>query len=430
MTASGLLLRPVERPRTFAWPVPGSKSITNRAFILAALAEGETHLSGVLESDDTRYMRQALQLMGVQVRDGEVPGEVFIRGGLSRLRAPDGPVFAGNSGTTVRFLAALCALVPGTTTLQGDEHMAKRPIADLVEGLRQLGVHVECPTGCPPLTITGGQPLGSLVRMRGDKSSQYFTALLLVAGLSVHPVRIEIEGHLVSRPYVEMTIKMLRDFGARIDSETDAFVVHPVPAYQAISYAIEPDASAASYPFALAAAAGHDITVPQLGPGSLQGDYTFVDVLSRMGARVQRQATATRVIGTGTLTGIDVDMHHISDTVMTLAAIAPLAKGPTTIRNVANIRIKETDRLLATVNELRRLGQEVQMGDDWLRIEPRPVTPAVVQCYSDHRMAMSFAVLGSVVQGVSIADPACVAKTYPTFWQHLELFRAAPTSAV
>jgi 3-phosphoshikimate 1-carboxyvinyltransferase len=386
-------------------------------------------LSGVLESDDTRYMRLALQSMGVEVREGAVPGEVIIKGGLSRLRAPAAPVFVGNSGTTVRFLAALCALVPGTTTLFGDEHMAKRPIADLVDGLRQLGASVTCATGSPPLSITGGQALGSLVRMRGEKSSQYFTALLLVAGLSVNPVRIEIEGRLVSRPYVDMTIKMLRDFGAHIDAEANAFVVHPVPAYKPTRYAIEPDASAASYPFALAAAGPHDISVPQLGPGSLQGDYTFVDVLSRMGARVDRQATATRVIGTQTLTGIDVDMHHISDTVMTLAAIAPLAQGPTTIRNVANIRIKETDRLAATVNELRRLGQDVQMGEDWLRIDPRPVTPAVVQCYSDHRMAMSFAVLGALVEGITISDPSCVAKTYPTFWQHLELFRTASRRA-
>ncbi|MDX2022411.1 MAG: 3-phosphoshikimate 1-carboxyvinyltransferase [Deltaproteobacteria bacterium] len=404
--------------------MPGSKSITNRAFILAALAQGETRLSGVLESDDTRYMRIGLEAMGVDVRDGAVAGQVVIHGGLSRLRAPAGPVFVGNSGTTVRFLAALCALVPGATVLQGDEHMAKRPIADLVDGLRQLGVRVDCATGCPPLTIFGGQPLGSLVRMRGDKSSQYFTALLLMAGFTGHVTRVEIEGSLVSRPYVEMTIKMLHDFGARIESEANAFVVHPA-AYKAVPYVIEPDASAASYPFALAAAGGHDITVPALGPGSLQGDYTFVDVLAQMGAHVERKSEFTRVVGSGTLNGIDVDMHHISDTVMTLAAIAPLAKGPTTIRNVANIRIKETDRLLATVTELRRLGQDVQVGDDWLRIDPRPLRPAEVQCYSDHRMAMSFAILGTIAPGVTIADPACVSKTYPTFWEHLELFRAA-----
>lgn len=420
-----LPIRPVAQGRLFSWPVPGSKSITNRAFILAGLAEGESSLSGVLESDDTRYMRLGLGSMGLQIVDGTTRDHVLIRGGLSRLKAPLQPVFVGNSGTTVRFLSAMAALVPGITTLQGDEHMAKRPIGDLVDGLRQLGVNVDCGSGCPPLSIQGGGISGALVRMRGDKSSQYFTALLLMAGLAGHSIRIEIEGNLVSRPYVEMTIKMLQDFGAQIVSEANAFVVHPVRNYKAIAYAIEPDASAASYPFALAAVGGHDITVKHLGPGSLQGDYTFVDVLERMGASVHREADMTRVLGVGALRGIDVDMHHISDTVMTLAAIAPLAQGPTTIRNVANIRIKETDRLLATVTELRRLGQDVQMGDDWLRIDPRPVVPATVQCYSDHRMAMSFAVLGSVIDGVKIADPACVSKTYPTFWNHLEQFASA-----
>lgn len=407
------------------WPVPGSKSITNRAFILAALAEGTSRLSGVLESDDTRYMRLGLEAMGVQFQAGAAPDEVVIVGGLSRLRAPQAPIFVGNSGTTVRFLAALAALVPGKTTLVGDPHMAKRPIADLVDGLQQLGVRVTCASGCPPLTIEGGATLGNRVRMRGDRSSQYFTALLLMGGLAGRPLHVEVEGQLVSRPYVDMTIRMLADFGARIEPEEDGFLVHPVSAYRATAYAIEPDASAASYPFALAAAGGHDITVANLTPASLQGDYTFVNVLETMGARVEVEAGGTRVRGQGGLRAPDVDMHHISDTVMTLAAIAPLADGITTIRNVANIRIKETDRLLATVQELQRLGQNVTMGEDWLRVEPRPVRPAEVQCYSDHRMAMSFAVLGSIAGGVTVADPACVSKTYPQFWEHLRRFSAA-----
>lgn len=420
--APPLQIEPVPAGRTFVWPVPGSKSITNRAFVLAALAEGTTRLQGVLESDDTRYMRLALQAMGVDIRAGESPDEVFITGGRSRLQAPSQPIFVGNSGTTVRFLAALAALVPGRTTLFGDEHMAKRPIADLVDGLRQLGVPVVCDTGCPPLTIEGGGRLRGDVRMRGDKSSQYFTALLLMGGFAGQPLRVRVDGELVSRPYVDMTVRMLRDFGGVVEAEGTGFVAHPVDEYRAITYAIEPDASAASYPFALAAAGGHDITVRNLGPQSLQGDVGFVDVLERMGATVERSADALRVQGRGGLRGIDVDMHHISDTVMTLAAIAPLVSGGTTIRNVANIRIKETDRLLATVTELRRLGQKVEMGEDWMRVTPEPLSPAEVACYADHRMAMSFAVLGTVAAGVTIADPACVSKTYPAFWQHLREF--------
>jgi 3-phosphoshikimate 1-carboxyvinyltransferase len=307
--------------------------------------------------------------------------------------------------------------------------MAVRPIQDLVDGLTQLGVRVDCPTGCPPLTVHGGRLPGGRVRMRGDRSSQYFSALLLAAGLAEADVVLEIEGSLVSRPYVEISRRMIEAFGGRIaglGAEGRAgFGVTAVGRYAARPYVIEPDASSASYAFATAAATGGRVTVPALGTEALQGDYAFVDLLERAGARVDRAPFETTVTGGVRLRGLDVDMHHISDTVMTLAALAVLADGPTTIRNVANIRIKETDRLAATVAELRRLGQEVSHGEDWLRIEPRPITPAVVRSYKDHRMAMSFAVLGLARPGISIEDPACVAKTYPTFWADLRAVYAA-----
>ncbi len=422
-----LAIPPLPGPVVCDWPVPGSKSITNRALILAALAEGTSVLGNVLEADDTRHMRRCLTQLGVATRDG-APGQLIVDGGRSRLRPCADPLFVGNSGTTVRFLAALAALVPGASHLAGDAHMARRPIADLVDGLRQLGVRVECATGCPPLTVHGGvASAGAAVRMRGDRSSQYFSALMLAGGL-LGEVRIAVEGELVSRPYVEMTRRMVADFGGRIDDDgAGGFIVRATAGYAARSYAIEPDASAASYPFALAAAGGHTLRVPGLTSASLQGDYAFLDVLRAMGAEVAADRSGTTVRGTGTLRGVDADLHHCSDTVMTLAAIAPLAQGPTTIRNIANIRIKETDRLLATVTELRRLGQAVEHGDDWLRIDPRPLTPATVECYHDHRMAMAFAVLGAVRPGVRIADPACTAKTYPGFWHDLAaLHPAAP----
>jgi 3-phosphoshikimate 1-carboxyvinyltransferase len=240
----------------------------------------------------------------------------------------------------------------------------------------------------------------------------------MAGGLADGPLTIEVEGALVSRPYVEITRHVVAAFGGRVDAGADRFEVTAGPGYLPRTYAIEPDASSASYPFALAAASGGRIVVPGLGAQALQGDVAFLDVLARAGARVLRGSAETTVEG-GRLRGVDEDLHQISDTVMTLAAIAPLADGPTTIRNVANIRIKETDRLAATVAELRRLGQVVAHGDDWLRIEPRPITPALVRSYGDHRMAMSFAVLGAVRAGVTIEDPACVAKTYPGFWQDL-----------
>lgn len=413
---------PLEIPRLpqgpqLTWRVPGSKSITNRALVLAALAEGESRLEGVLHSDDTRHMRAGLEALGIRIED-DGPTTLVVHGGRSRLRPPERPLFIGNSGTSVRFLAAVAALVDGPVRLEGDEAMARRPIQDQVDGLRQLGVTVDCPTGCPPLTVHGGKLPGGRVSMPGGRSSQYFSALLLAGGAAEGDLGVDVEGRLVSRPYVEITRRMVADFGGRIDTVGEGFAVRRAT-YAARTYAIEPDASSASYPFALAAATGGAVTVPDLGTGALQGDYRFVDVLALAGAEVTRGGNTTTVRGRGKLRGVDVDMHDISDTVMTLAAIAPLASGPTRITNVANIRIKETDRLAAVVAELDRLGQSVTHGQDFLVIEPRPIRPAVVRSYHDHRMAMSFAVLGAAAGGVSIEDPSCVAKTYPGFWDDL-----------
>jgi len=413
-----LAIPPLDRAPEMVWRVPGSKSITNRALVLAALAEGESTLEGVLASDDTRHMRVALEAMGIDIRE-EGPTTLVVRGGRARLRAPEGPLFVGNSGTTVRFLAALAALVDGKTTLYGDEAMARRPLDVLVDGLRQLGVRVDCETGAPPLTVYGGRLPGGRVTMRGDRSSQYFSALLMAGALAEAPVEVVLSSPLVSRPYVDITRRMMQDFGGNVDVTSDGFRVRPVAAYLARDYSIEPDASSASYAFALAAASGGSIDVPGLGAQALQGDYAFVDVLAQAGAEVSRRADGTTVRGTGTLRGLDVDMHHISDTVMTLAALAPLCEGTTRITNVANIRIKETDRLAATANELERIGQQVTQGDDWLEIAPRPISPATIHCYDDHRMAMSFAILGAVRPGITLENPRCVAKTYPGFFEDL-----------
>jgi 3-phosphoshikimate 1-carboxyvinyltransferase len=415
---------PLEIPKLsgsseFVWHVPGSKSITNRALILAALAEGESKLEGVLHSDDTRHMRNALEGLAIPIREAG-PTTWLVEGGKARLRPPSKPLFIGNSGTSVRFLTGLAALVDGAVTLEGDAAMAKRPISDLVEGLTQLGIRIDCPTGCPPLTVHGGRVSSGRLVMRGDRSSQYFSAILLALGLAGRDIEVEISGTLVSRPYVDITNRMLADFGGEVVTTPTGFIVKAVPHYRARTYQIEPDASSASYPFALAAATRGRISVPNLGLAALQGDYGFVDLLAQAGAKVEKGEQVTTVTGTGTLRGLDVDMHHISDTVMTLAAIAPLASGPTTIRNIANIRIKETDRLAATVAELQRLGQVVTHGEDWLRVEPRPITSATVHTYHDHRMAMSFAILGAAAGGgVRIEDPTCVAKTYPNFWTDL-----------
>lgn len=417
-------LERLEAAPKLTFRVPGSKSITNRALVLAALSEGRSTLHGVLQSDDTLHMKRALEALGISVTQRDET-TWLVDGGREKLRPPEKELYVGNSGTTVRFLAALAALVPGSVTLVGDEHMARRPIEDLVSALRQLGVRASCPSGCPPLTITGGRLPGGEVSMRGDRSSQYFSALMLSGSHADGPLRIRVEGELVSRPYVEITRHIVSDFGGRVDAQGDGFVVLAPGRLSARRYDVEPDASSASYPFALAAALpGAEITVPGLSRSALQGDIGFVDVLAAAGAGVRQSELGTCVQGRE-LRGQKVDMHHISDTVMTLAAIAPVARGPTEIVNVANIRIKETDRLRATATELERLGQTVHVGADWLRIEPRPLRPARVHCYGDHRMAMSFAVLGLLTGGVSVGDPACVAKTYPGFWRDFrQIYRA------
>lgn len=407
----------------FVWHVPGSKSITNRALVLAALSEGTTILRGVLHSDDTKHMRNALSQMGIEIEDLDKT-TWRVDGGRSKLKAPEGEIFVGNSGTTVRFLTAFAALVPGRVTLVGDEHMAKRPISDLVDGLRQLGVTIECETGCPPLTIHGGSLAGGRVSMPGNKSSQYFSAILMAAAGAQADITVEATGNLVSRPYIDITLSMMRAFGADVPPDAaqkgeSEFTVPAKGGYTAREYVIEPDASSASYAFATAAATGLPVHVPGLSEGALQGDYGFVKLLEQMGSSLEILDGETRINPGATLKALDVDMHHISDTVMTLAAIAPLCEGTTRITNVYNIRIKETDRLEATVNELKRLGQGVEHGEDWLSVSPAPICPAVVKSYSDHRMAMSFAVLGLARGGIQIEDPSCVAKTYPTFWDDL-----------
>jgi 3-phosphoshikimate 1-carboxyvinyltransferase len=416
-----LPLLSIDTPVT--WRVPGSKSLTNRAFVLAALSSGETTLRGILRSDDTLHMQRCLRQLGIESTDVDET-TVTVHGGRDRLLAPREDLFVGNSGTTVRFLTALAALVPGPVTLVGDAHMAKRPIEDLLHVFDQLGVDYTCATGCPPLTVYGGSLPGGIVRMRGDRSSQYFSALLMAAGAADAELQIEIEGQLVSRPYVAMTRAIIDDFGGCTEENPHGFLVRPRE-ISGTTITIEPDASAASYPWACALACGIPVTVPDLTYASLQGDVDFTKVLEQFGATVTEHTDADQrglTVAPGAAASsseLTLNMHHISDTVMSIAAIAPLLGRTVTITDIANIRIKETDRLQALVNELGRLGQKIDAGKDWLRITPATVQAAHIECYADHRMAMSFAILGAATGHVTITDPACVSKTYPNFWQDL-----------
>ena len=418
---------PLTKPPVASVRVPGSKSITNRALVLAALA-GDSFpgdLWGVLRSEDTEVMIEALRNLGFTVETEWRKNFVRVyRGENDLIPAKQADLFVANSGTSMRFLTALVSLGHGRYRLDGVPRMRQRPIGDLLAALNQLGVRAwsENDNGCPPVIVEADWLAGGHARVRGDISSQFLSGLLMVAPFARNDVILEVEGPLISEPYVSMTVAMMRRWGAKISVKDRAFHVTASREYRLCEYQIEPDASAASYFWAAAAIAGGEVCVEGLTTQSLQGDVRFVDVLERMGARIERETTRIGVHG-APLLGIDIDMNDISDTVMTLAAVACFAEGPTTIRNVAHIRHKETDRLAALATELRRLGAEVAEFADGLTITPKPLHGAEVETYNDHRMAMSLALIGLRVPGVVIKNPGCVAKTYPAFFRDLEALR-------
>ncbi|MGE0606609.1 MAG: 3-phosphoshikimate 1-carboxyvinyltransferase [Pirellulales bacterium] len=405
---------------------PGSKSLTNRALVCAALAEGPSRLSGVLDSDDTRLMAAALDKLGIRLQANFDQSTIDIVGCGGNIPARQADLFIGNSGTSVRFLAAMIALGHGQYRLDGTPRMRQRPIEDLLAGLRQWGADAssEAGTGCPPILIKAQGLAGGPATVRGDVSSQFLSGLLLASPYAGRPVELRVAGTLVSRPYVEMTLEVMRAFGAAVEEQAGGFSISNARAYRGRAYAIEPDASAASYFFAAAAIAGGETTVSGLSRNSLQGDVRFVDVLEQMGCRVRWQSDQITVASDGPagvpLHGVDVDMNGISDTVQTLAAVALYAQGPTRIRGVGHIRHKETDRIGALAMELRKLGAAVEEFEDGLLIMPGEPRGAHIDTYDDHRMAMSLALVGLRTPGVVIRDPGCTAKTYPAFFDDLE----------
>lgn len=398
---------------------PGSKSITNRALVCAALAEGESRLLGALDSEDTRVMIESLGRLGIDIWHD--PAEVRVVGCGGRLPRGEFQLYAANSGTTVRFLAAMLATGYGTYRLDGTPRMRERPIEDLLVALRQLGADAasELSKGCPPIVIRGRGLRGGRAVVTGDISSQFLSGLLLASPYAEADVELAVDGPLVSRPYIDMTLAVMASFGVHVETDgRRCFKISAPQHYQGANYAIEPDASAASYFFAAAAITLGEVTVRGLSRGSLQGDVAFCDCLARMGCDVRFAADAITVTGRP-MVGIDVDMNAISDTVQTLGAAALFAAGPTVIRGVAHIRHKETDRIHALAVELRKLGAEVEEREDGLKITPCPLHGAEIDTYDDHRMAMSLALVGLAVPGVAIRNPGCTAKTYPGFFGDL-----------
>ncbi|HEY9367058.1 3-phosphoshikimate 1-carboxyvinyltransferase [Streptomyces sp.] len=409
--------------------IPGSKSVTARALFLAAAARGTTTLLKPLRSDDTEGFAEGLKALGYEVR--QEPGAWHITG------RPEGPardtaeVYCRDGATTARFLPTLAAAGHGTYRFDASAQMRRRPLGPLSTALRTLGVDLrhEENEGHHPLTVTARGIKGGALTLDAGQSSQYLTALLMLGPLTAEGLAITVTD-LVSEPYVEITLAMMRAFGARVTREDGpagrTYTVEPT-GYEATVYPVEPDASTSSYFFAAAALdAGRSVTVPGLGEGALQGDLAFVDVLRRMGADVSVTAEGTTVRGTGTLRGLTVNMRDISDTMPTLAALAPFADGPVRIEDVANTRVKECDRLDACAENLRRLGITVHTGPDWIEIHPgAPAGPVEIATHGDHRIVMSFAVTALRTPGISFDDPGCVRKTFPDFHHVFEAFRRA-----
>lgn len=417
-------MSPVDHPVTGRIRPPGSKSITNRAFVLAALAGGVTTLTGVLDSQDTRVMIDSLRRLGIQIEQDLAGRSCVVHGRAGIIPATAADLWLENSGTSIRFLTALCALGPGRYRLDGIERMRQRPIGDLVDSLNDLGAAVEFEipgSRCPPVIVQGGKGRleGGTAAIHGNISSQFLSALLMAAPAASGETHLTVTGDLVSKPYIGMTLQMMRSFGAMVESPDDfsSFHIRAQP-YTAQNYDIEPDASAASYFFAAAAITGGSVTVSGLSRDAMQGDVGFVDALEQMGCAVEWNSDRITVTGKP-LRGIDIDMNAISDTAQTLSVVAVFAGSPTTIRNVGHMRHKETDRITAVVNELRRAGIEATERPDGLRILPGAPVPAEIQTYDDHRMAMSFSLLGLRCAGIRILDPGCTAKTYPSFFDDL-----------
>lgn len=376
-------------------------------------------------------MVESLRRLGFHAEQDVTGGHCVIDGGCGRIPNDAADLWLENSGTSIRFLTALCALGTGKYRLDGVERMRERPIGDLVRSLNQLGAHIRFEnqdTDCPPVVVDGqaGRLAGGLAAIHGGISSQFLSSLLMAAPACPSAVRLNVEGELVSKPYVTMTLQMMKSFGVNVRTPKDfsSFDILPQP-YGGRVYDIEPDASAASYFFGAAAVTGGTVTVTGLSRNAMQGDVGFVDALERMNCSVVWADDRITLTG-GQLRGIDIDMNAISDTAQTLAAVAVFADSPTTIRNVGHMRHKETDRIAAVVTELRRAGIDAAETTDGLIIVPGLPRAAEIQTYEDHRMAMSFSLLGLRAEGIRILDPACTAKTYPCFFDDLATLCGQP----
>ncbi|MCP3951759.1 MAG: 3-phosphoshikimate 1-carboxyvinyltransferase [Desulfobacterales bacterium] len=403
--------------------VPGSKSYTHRIFIAAALADGISKVVNALDSEDTRLTLGALVQMGAVMDDNR---PLTIRGFAGRPHPCAAPLYLGNSGTSIRLLTGIAALGTGRYRLTGTKRMGQRPIADLLESLAQIGVptHCEKTGGCPPLTIEGGRVTGQNLKIKCSESSQYLSALLLMAPCTPRGLDITVDGDPVSKPYIDMTVDIMNRFSITVARDGyHRFTVAGGQSYQSGTYTVEPDCSQAGYFWGIAAITGKSIKVKALNQATRQGDLRLVRVLEKMGCKVAWEPDGITVTG-GRLRGITADMGDMPDMVPTLAVVAAFAQGDTVINNVAHLRGKESDRLAAVASELEKMGIATRSRIDGLTITGGTPRGAVIETYDDHRIAMSFAMAGLKTPGTVIRNPECVAKSFPGFWDVLETLYA------
>jgi len=408
--------------------LPGSKSISNRTLLLAALAKGTTQIFDLLASDDTHVMLTALQLLGIKWEQVGESNDYVVHGGDGAFPVHHADLFMGNAGTAIRPLTAALAVLGGDYHLHGVARMHERPIGDLVDALNAVGTQIsyEGVAGFPPLHVRRGHIHAHTMQVRGNVSSQFLTALLMVAPLMAkdHPVTIEVIGELISKPYIDITLKLMQRFGVQVARDAwNSFTISAGQQYVSPgTIHVEGDASSASYFLAAGAIAGGPVRVQGVGADSIQGDVRFIDALQAMGANITSGPNWIEVQASGVLKAIDADFNHIPDAAMTIAVAALYADGTSTLRNIGSWRVKETDRLAAMATELRKLGAEVEEGADYLRVTPPPqIKAATIDTYDDHRMAMCFSLAtlnGATRRGntMRINDPKCVAKTFPDYF--------------
>jgi 3-phosphoshikimate 1-carboxyvinyltransferase len=417
-----LEITPISGPLDARVAVPGSKSITNRAMILAAMAQGRSVIDSVLLSNDTRYMTDALRAMGFVVEVDEHERRITVGGRGGVIPARGAEIFVGGAATVMRFIVAMVTLGDGRFRIDGNQRMRQRPIGPQLDAMQRLGasVYSERNNNCPPVIVDASRARfeGGETSIDARVSSQFVSAMLMPAPIWKSGLKLRVIGD-AARPFIDMTIRLMEAWGAHTSVEGDQIVVPGGQWYRAQRFTVEPDASSASYFAAAAALLGGAVKIEGLKSNSVQGDVGFLGVLQRMGARVTWHRDFVEVVGTGHLAGVDVAMNAMPDMVPTLAAIAPFASSPTKIRNVAFIRHHESDRIHALATELRRIGAEVVETEDGLEIRPSTMRPARIETYDDHRIAMSFAVVGLKLAGIKIKDPECVAKTFPDFFARL-----------